>query len=342
MGVVEEPTDNCGSPGSRAGARFGHYQLRRLLGHGGFGEVYEAEDTTMPRVVALKLLAPAYSANPVFRRRLFREARTAGQLNDPHVVPIHQWGEIDEQLYIDMRLIDGTDLATVLAASVPLDPARAVSIVGQVASALDAAHATQIIHRDVKPANILLTPGDFACLADFGLANAAIDAKLTSTGTIIGTFAYMAPERFGGSADHRADIYALACVLYECLTGFPPYEGDHQALIGAHMTAPIPRPSQHGSQIPAGFDEVIACGMAKKPDNRYTSAGDLADAAHGALATAHHITRPTVSKSSPCRTKVRYGGQIELAVRPAQPSVRCGCGCRRQHLRRLRALQPSG
>jgi serine/threonine protein kinase len=149
---------------SRAGSRFGHYQLRRLLGSGGFGEVYEAEDTEMHRIVALKLIAAPYSQNPVFRERLFREARNAGRLHEPHVVPIHHCGEVDGQLYIDMRLVEGTDLDTVLARSGPLDPARAVAIVRQIASALDAAHAEKMIHRDVKPANILLTEDDFACL----------------------------------------------------------------------------------------------------------------------------------------------------------------------------------
>jgi serine/threonine protein kinase len=239
----------------RAGSRFGHYRLRRLLGRGGFGEVYEAEDTVMDRVVALKLMAAPYSQNEVFRRRLFREARTAGRLHEPHVVPIHQCGEIDGQLFIDMRLIEGTDLHTLLAREGPLSPARAVAIVRQIAAALDAAHAEQVIHRDVKPANILLTGDDFACLVDFGLANAATDARLTSSGTTIGTFAYMAPERFGNAkVSYRADIYALACVLYECLTGAPPYpaSGDPPAQMAAHLTAPIPRPSQWRPQIPAG------------------------------------------------------------------------------------------
>ena len=139
-------------------------------------------------------------------------------------MPIHQCGEIDGQLYIDMRLIDGTDLQHVLARDEPLSPTRAVTIVRQIAAALDAAHSAQMVHRDVKPANILLTGDDFACLVDFGLANAATDAKLTSSGTTIGTFAYMAPERLrNAEVSHRADIYALACVLYECLTGSPPY-----------------------------------------------------------------------------------------------------------------------
>lgn len=270
----------------RTPSEFGAYQLKRLLGRGGFGEVYEAFDTDKNRTVALKLLPPSYSADPSFRKRLFREASTAGRLNEPHIVPIHNYGEIEGLLFIDMRLIPGPDLRSVLSEHGPLAPTRAVSIVGQIASALDAAHAERIIHRDVKPANILLTPDDFACLVDFGLANAATDAKLTSAGTTIGTFAYMAPERFTDEgADHRADIYALACVLYECLTGASPYQSsDRAALIAAHLTTPVPRPSQnHG--VPAGFDEVIARGMAKRPDDRYSKAGELAADARRVLAS---------------------------------------------------------
>jgi serine/threonine kinase PknH len=284
---VEEPTASNTTPGSRAGSRFGHYRLIRLLGWGGFGEVYEAEDTVMDRAVALKLLAAPYSQNEVFRERLYREARNAGKLHEPHVVPIHHCGEIDGQLYIDMRLIEGTDLQKVLVREGPLSPARAVAIVRQIASALDAAHSVQMVHRDIKPANILLAD-DFACLVDFGLANAATDANLTSTGMTMGTFAYMAPERFSNTdVSHRADIYALACVLYECLTGEPPYPtGDLPALINAHLTAPIPRPSRRLPQIPAGFDDVIAVGLAKGPNNRFDSAGDLAVVARHALRPA--------------------------------------------------------
>ncbi|OBK23959.1 serine/threonine-protein kinase [Mycobacterium asiaticum] len=276
---------------SRVGSRFGPYILRRLLGTGGFGEVYEAEDTAMNRVVALKLLSSSYSHNPAFRERLFREARTAGRLHDPHVVPIHGCGEIDGQLYIDMRLIDGTDLQSTLDREGALGPARAVNIVRQIAAALDAAHAETVIHRDVKPANILLGNDDFACLVDFGLANAATDTKLTSEGTTIGSFAYLAPERLAsGEITPGADIYALACVLFECLTGSAPYEGRTEipALVAAHLTSPPPRPTQHHPGIPVGFDEVIARGMAKEPAHRYRTAGELAAAAQRALSTPVH------------------------------------------------------
>ncbi|WP_310786156.1 protein kinase domain-containing protein [Mycobacterium sp. Z3061] len=285
--MTDDPTIRHSSR-SRVGTRFGPYLLRRLLGTGGFGEVYEAEDTVMHRVVALKLLSSSYSHNPAFRERLFREARTAGRLHDPHVVPIHGCGEIDGQLYIDMRLIDGTDLQSTLERDGALGPARSVNIVRQIAAALDAAHAETVIHRDVKPANILLGKDDFACLVDFGLANAATDTKLTSEGTTIGSFAYLAPERLAsGEVTPGADIYALACVLHECLTGASPFENRTEipALVAAHLTSPPPRPSQQRPGIPVGFDEVIARGMAKEPERRYRSAGELGAAAQRALGT---------------------------------------------------------
>lgn len=270
----------------RAGSQFGPYRLIRLLGSGGFGEVYEAEDTTMHRTVALKLLSNNFSQDPVFRERLFREAHTAGRLREPHVLPIHSCGEIDGQVYIDMRLVRGVDLETLLKREGPLDPARAVKLIRQVGAALDAAHAETVLHRDVKPANILLSGDDFASLVDFGLASAAGDARLTKTGKAVGTFDYVAPERLSDfPVDHRCDVYALACVLYELLTGKPPYDEhrDLSALMTAHLAAPIPRPSQQRPGIPAALDAVIERGMAKNPDARYRSAGELAGAAENAL-----------------------------------------------------------
>ena len=285
----------------QVGTRFGRYLLRRLLGSGGMGHVYEAEDTAMDRVVALKLLSGTYSQDPDFRKRLQREARIAGRLREPHVVPIHDAGEIDGQLYVDMRLIDGTDLDTVLKGSGPLPPVRAVSIVSQVASALDAAHAAGVIHRDVKPANIFVTERDFAYLGDFGIANAATEEKLTQMGDVLGTWTYMAPERFLGDIDkvtHSVDIYSLACVLFEMLTGSPPYRGDRTGVMGGHLSGPIPRPSSHPG-IPPALDGVIARGMAKRPEDRYGSAGELARAAEAAAATGAKSSDDLVSTTVP-------------------------------------------
>src|ERR1700742_3624474 len=195
---------------SREVSQFGPYRLKRLVGRGGMGDVYEAEDTVRERVVALKLMSQTLSNDPVFRSRMQREARPAGRLKEPHVVPIHDYGEIDGQLYVDMRLIDGQDLAAILSRHGALSAARAVAIVRQIGSALDAAHAAQVTHRDVKPENVLVSKDDFAYLVDFGIASAASDEKLTQLGSTVGTVKYMAPERFSaGEVTHRADIYAL-------------------------------------------------------------------------------------------------------------------------------------
>jgi len=271
--------------GSRVGSMFGPYHLKRLLGRGGMGEVYEAEHTVKEWTVAVKLMSDTFSKDPVFRERMKREARTAGRLQEPHVVPIHDYGEIDGQMFMEMRLIEGVDLDSLLKRYGPLTPPRAVAIITQIASALDAAHAAGVMHRDVKPPNILVTRDDFAYLVDFGIASATTDEKLTQLGTAVGTWKYMAPERFSNDeVTYRADIYALACVLHECLTGSPPYSSDSAGtLVSAHMMSPIPQPSAQRSGIPKAFDAVIARGMAKKPEDRYASAGDLARAAHDAL-----------------------------------------------------------
>jgi serine/threonine-protein kinase len=264
------------------------------------GEVYEAEDTVKDRIVALKLLPESASHDPVFRKRLQREAHSAGRLQEPHVVPIHDYGEVDGLLYVDMRMIDGTDLRKVLKRFGPMTPARAVAIVRQIASALDAAHEAGVMHRDVKPENIILTRDDFAYLVDFGIANAATDEKLTELGTAVGTYAYMAPERFtNDEVTYRADVYALTCVLHECLTGGQPYPGDSvSVVITAHLMQPIPKPSEERPGIPAAFDKVIAKGMAKKPDDRFVSAGDLAIAANDALSERDQDQAATILQRS--------------------------------------------
>jgi serine/threonine protein kinase len=285
---------------SRVGSQIGPYRLRRLLGKGGMGEVYEAEDTVKDRIIALKLLPEAASHDPVFRKRLQREAHSAGRLQEPHVVPIHDYGEVDGLLYVDMRMIDGTDLRKVLKRFGPMTPARAVAIIRQIASALDAAHESGVMHRDVKPENIILTRDDFAYLVDFGIANAATDEKLTELGTAVGTYAYMAPERFtNDEVTYRADVYALTCVLHECLTGSQPYPGDSvSVIITAHLMQPIPKPSEQRPGIPGAFDKVIAKGMAKKPEERFASAGDLAIAANAALSERDQDQAATILQRS--------------------------------------------
>jgi len=272
---------------------FGHYQLQKLIGRGGMGEVYRAYDTKTDRIVALKVLPHHLAEDVTFQQRFRRESQAAAGLNDPHVVPIHGYGEIDGRLYLDMRLIEGRNLGTMLeeAEGKPLGAAFAVTVVTQVANALDAAHTAGLIHRDVKPSNILITDRDFVYLIDFGLARTAGEKGLTTAGNTLGTLAYMAPERFeGADIDPRADIYALTCVLYECITGSRPYPAEsYEQQIKGHMVSPPPRPSAIDPKLSA-FDDVIAKGMAKKPAKRYQTAGELAAAARRAQETPVRTT----------------------------------------------------
>jgi serine/threonine protein kinase len=276
---------------------FGRYQLIALIGEGGMGKVYKAHDNVIGRDVAIKVLPTELSTEPGYRERFRREAHTAARITEPHIIPIYDTGEIESALYLVMPLINGTDLHGLLARDGALSPQRAVSVIVQLAAALDAAHAVGLVHRDVKPSNALVTGDDFVYLIDFGIAHDAAATKLTSTGMVVGTWAYMAPERFTtGTADGRADVYALACVLYECLTGVQPYPGSSmEQQVAGHLTLDPPRPSSVNPAVPAEFDEVIATGMAKKPDQRYQSARDLATAAHHALTTA----APVSSRAAP-------------------------------------------
>jgi len=268
---------------SRVGTAFGKYTIISLLGKGGMGEVYEAYDTEKKRTVALKILADGFSNDATFRQRFQRESHAAAVLQEPHVIPIHDWGEIDGRLYIDMRLVHGHTLDELIATG-PLEPSRAVAIIGQVGAALDAAHAEGLMHRDIKPHNIIVTPADFAYLVDFGIAATKGDTRLTTAGMPIGTIDYMAPERFTEQeATPAVDVYSLACVLYESLTGDSPFSRDSlENMVAAHLASPPPRPSVTNPRVPATFDAVIARGMAKDPDDRYGTAGGLVRAAQRA------------------------------------------------------------
>ena len=267
----------------------GHYRLDGLLGSGGMGEVYKAYDTYRDRYVALKLLPEAFSGDREYLKRFQRESHVAARLREPHVIPIHDFGEIDGQLFIDMRLVDGADIGALLDVDGWIAPQRAVDLISQVAQALDAAHADHLVHRDIKPSNILVTPSDFVYVVDFGIARSAggRQTSLTITGATVGTLHYMAPERFAGHAvDGRADVYSLACVLHECLTGAPPFSGkDLPALIYAQLYAAPPPASSLVEGVPPALDAVIARGMAKHPDDRFQTAGALAAAAREALQT---------------------------------------------------------
>ncbi|MGW5723761.1 protein kinase domain-containing protein [Amycolatopsis sp. NPDC003865] len=279
--------------------QFGPYRVESLIARGGMGEVLRAYDSRHDRVVALKLLAPDFAADRDFQERFRREAHAVARLREPHVIPIHAYGEIDGRLYLDMRLVDGDDLGSRLAAGGALAPADAVDVIGQVAQALAAAHAEGLVHRDVKPSNVLVGATGFAYLVDFGIARAAGPATgITATGGAVGTLDYMAPERFTDApADHRVDVYSLACVLHQCLTGSKPFAATTAAsLIGAHLHQPPPLPSALRPGLPAAFDGVIARGMAKDPGARFGSVTELAAAARAALGgttPVHALAPPT-------------------------------------------------
>ncbi|WP_256385506.1 serine/threonine-protein kinase [Mycobacterium sp. IS-2888] len=300
------------------GTPFGRYRLVRVLGRGGMGEVWRAYDTDTDRIVALKLLPAHLSEDDDFQRRFRREAHAAARLNDPHVIPIHHYGEIDGRLYVDMRLIEGRDLGTVIADG-PLEPARAVRIIDHVAKALHAAHKVGLLHRDIKPSNIMLDDDDFAYLIDFGIARAADETRMTKSGHMIGTFQYIAPERLDSQIeeDARADIYSLACVLYEALTGEPPFAGTTTAqLMYAHVNTPPPRPSTAQPNVPKQVDQVIATGMAKDPDHRYATTVEFANAAHDAITAP--IRQPAPPLSRPGTDAVPEASQ---PTRPASQHV---------------------
>jgi len=319
-------TDTAGAAAaaSTSEVEFGRYRLIDKLGQGGMGAVYRAHDTALGRDVAVKLLQPQLAAEPGYQERFRREAYAAGRLASPNIIPIYETGEIDGRLYLVMPIVDGVDVHQVLHRDGPMSPQKAVRVVEQVAAALDAAHESGLVHRDVKTSNLLMVGEDFVYLIDFGLVHEANATRLTLTNVAPGSPAYMAPERFkaGTVADPRADVYSLACVLYECLTGQLPFSGGGvEGVAVAHLNEEPPKPSSADPAIPVGFDAVIARGMAKEPDERYQSAHELAEAARAALtedvasvSDALASTRAAAPKPSPSRNRRRARALTIAAV----------------------------
>ena len=273
------------------GAEIAGCRIEAVAGRGGMGIVYRATQLSLARPVAVKLIAPERAGDPGFRERFERESRVAAAIDHPNVIPVYAAGEEGGHLYLVMRYVKGTDLQGLLARERRLPAERVAAIAMQVGAALDAAHAVGLVHRDVKPANVLLS-GEHAYLADFGLSQLMGTAtRLTSTGQWIGTVDFMAPEQFsGGSVDARADVYALGCVLYDALCGEVPYpRGTVPATMLAHLHDQPPRPTSVAPGVPEGFDRLIARALAKDPERRYLSAGDLGRAALAA-AEGRHVT----------------------------------------------------
>ena len=319
------------------GEQFGRYELLSLLGSGGMGQVWRARDSQTNRVVALKVLPENSAGDEEPRERFRRECEAVAQLTEPHVIPIHDFGDVDGRLFLNMRLVDGIDLRTLIKREGALPPARAVAIIAQVAGALQAAHDVGLVHRDVKPSNILVSANDFAYLIDFGIAHGSNDSTLTKAGQTIGTASYMAPEAIGAAAKthSRVDVYALACVLYECLTGSPPFISDMgiQGLIAHHLHTPPPRPSDR-ADVPAPPHRVVSKGLGKDPDERYATVQELATAARAAVggvteaiplappATSKRLSRKAIAIAAAAVAVVAIVAAIVvIAVRPSPPSA---------------------
>jgi len=279
-----------GEPNLAVGTDFAGHRIDGFLGQGGMGLVFRATDLALGRTVALKVIAPEAAGNPVFRGRFERECRVAAAIDHPHVVQIYHAGEVDGLLYLTMRYVDGTDLRRLLRRETRLDSARAVSITGQIAGALDEAHALGLVHRDVKPANVLLAQrsgGDHAYLTDFGITRRADGEHLTRTGVTLGSVDYMAPEQaHGADVDARADIYSLACVLFQMLTGSVVFDRDTDLeRLWAHVHDPPSRLRTLNPDLPGGLQNVLDRALAKNPGDRQESATELArDAAQALLA----------------------------------------------------------
>lgn len=338
------------SPGATfvAGSRVARYRLEGQAGAGGMAVVFRARDVLLDRQVALKIMAPALAADDRLRRRFIREWRAAAAVDDPHIIPIYEAGEADGVLFLAMRLVAGGDVRTLLQRQGPLLPAQTAAIISPVASALDAAHGAGLVHRDVKPANMLLDrrPGrpDHVYLSDFGLSRDALSSAGLTGGEFLGTPNYTAPEQIQGlSADGRADQYSLACAAFELLTGAPPFQRDHgMGVIWAHLREPPPRPSSCEPGLPTAADEVLATALAKRPQDRYASCEDFAEALRAALGLVpYHFSpaaappavqpapsadpRPASAAISPAIAAVgrvgRYSGKAaqaaDIAVSPA-------------------------
>lgn len=287
---------------NRVGTNLGEYQLESVLGRGGMSIVYRADDLRLKRKVALKLLAPELGEDDKFRERFLRESQLAASLEHPNVVPIYEAGELGGLLYIAMRYVPGTDLRAFLRRQGALDPERSLEIVSQLANALDAAHERGLIHRDVKPSNVLVTGRarhEQCYLADFGLSTSASDrSAVADPQQMIGTIDYVAPEQIrDDEIDGRADVYSLSCLLYECLTGDVPFRHSSDvAVIYAHLEEAVPPASERKPGLPAAIDDVLTRGMAKAREDRWSTCGGLVEAARAAFGEAAVPARVRVSR----------------------------------------------
>jgi hypothetical protein len=319
------------APDPAIGTVVAGYRIVAPVGRGGMGVVYRAEEVGLgDRPVALKLLPPALAGDPAFRERFLREMRVAAAIDHPNIVPVYRAGEERGRLYIAMRYVDALDLRQVLEAEGRLTAERTVAILGQVARALDAAHARGLVHRDVKPSNILLVPpagqgeAEHVYLVDFGLARSASDdVSIGGVGGFVGTPRYAAPEQVAGQpVDGRTDGYALGCVLYECITGRPPFPADsNEAVLFAHLEAVPPRITAERRDLPPAIDQVVRRAMAKAKQDRFSSCRELVAAARRAVPsgpTARPVPTQVLPPAPPAPTPARPGPPP--AVPPGHPA----------------------
>ena len=274
--------------GASTQREFAGYRIESRVGRGGMGVVYRATELALDRPVALKVLSDELARDDEFRRRFVAESKLAASLDHPHVVPIHAAGEHEGVLYLAMRFVPGEDLRTVLREEGPMEPERAVRIIAQVASALDAAHVHGLVHRDVKPGNVLLTPDGHAYLTDFGLSKRlSADTEATKSGMVLGTLDYIAPEQIRGETIGAfTDVYSLGCMFTHLLTGEVPFTvPTEEGKLWAHFSEPPPKPSARVASLDARFDAIVARAMSKRPEDRYPTAGAFAAAALAAAAT---------------------------------------------------------
>lgn len=309
-----------------AGDEFAGYRIEQVLGRGGMGVLYLAVEPGLERRVALKLIAPEAADDEVFARRFAEESRIAASIEHPNVVPIYAAGEEGGVPFIAMRYVSGSDLGGRLAREGRLEPAAAAKLIAQVGNGLDAIHAAGLVHRDVKPANVLLSEAgseDHAYITDFGVArNVATESGLTQTGRFVGTLDYVAPEQIsGGAVDARADVYALGCLLFKLLTGDVPFPRDTEAArLYAHLNDPPPAPSLHATAVSMALDDVVIRAMSKQPDDRFPSAGDLGRAAVAALeGSSPELPERTVATGAAATRTAETVAPAEPA--PAEPSA---------------------
>ncbi|WP_156724594.1 serine/threonine-protein kinase [Streptomyces apocyni] len=326
-GAARDPSVTYGRPSELIGQEIAGYLVEREIGRGGMAVVYRARDLRLERTVALKLLAPELARNDTFRKRFTHESQVAAAIDHPHIVPVFAAGETNGILYIAMRYVPGQDLRALLDRQGPLSAETARRIATQVASALDAAHAHELVHRDVKPGNILIAAGtdsehpEHVYLTDFGLTKKSLSLSgLTTVGQFVGTLDYVAPEQISGRpVDGRCDVYSLGCVVYETLAGTPPFQRDDDlALLWAHQYDAPPPLTGHRPDLPAALDDVLAKALAKTPDERYGSCLEFVSDLRVAVARRALADRAG-GGHAPTRVDARIGDRATPPAPPPEP-----------------------